>query len=129
MDHIDTISSFVEGAPPGEVGYQLPPLFVPRHGLTSTARRRHCRYDHEHPVRINDKGLTSWHSDIKALTISTPHVVAKLGPAFEKYNEEQFTTVKLPGSSQHVRQFRIQRYRYQSNTELEGHRQLAQLPW
>ncbi len=25
-----------------------------------------------------------------------------LGPAFEKYNEEQFTTVKLPGGSQQV---------------------------
>jgi len=28
--------------------------------------------------------------------------VSQLGPAFEKYNEEQFTTVKLPGGSQHV---------------------------
>ena len=26
----------------------------------------------------------------------------ELGPAFQKYNEEQFTTVKLPGSSQPV---------------------------
>jgi hypothetical protein len=25
-----------------------------------------------------------------------------LGPAFQKYNEEQFTTVKLPGGSQQV---------------------------
>lgn len=26
----------------------------------------------------------------------------ELGPAFQKYNEEQFVTVKLPGSSQPV---------------------------
>ncbi|CAD6446936.1 788b767c-984b-4c65-a3dc-99094cb3c911 [Sclerotinia trifoliorum] len=41
-------------------------------------------------------------ADIKALTIDTPHLVSELGPAFERYNEEQFTTVKLPGSSQNV---------------------------
>ncbi|TVY85326.1 F-actin-capping protein subunit alpha [Lachnellula suecica] len=41
-------------------------------------------------------------ADIKALTIESPNLVSQLGPAFEKYNEEQFTTVKLPGSSQHV---------------------------
>ncbi|KAL2113564.1 hypothetical protein VUR80DRAFT_3491 [Thermomyces stellatus] len=64
MEHLDTISSFVEGAPPGELDDVL--------------------------------------ADIKTLTISTPQVVSKLGPAFEKYNEEQFTTVKLPGSSQNV---------------------------
>lgn len=28
--------------------------------------------------------------------------MSELGPAFQKYNEEQFTTVKLPGSSQPV---------------------------
>ncbi|KAK3381352.1 putative F-actin-capping protein [Podospora didyma] len=39
---------------------------------------------------------------IKALTISTPSLVSELGPAFQKYNEEQFATVKLPGSSQQV---------------------------
>ncbi|CAL3962587.1 unnamed protein product [Diplocarpon coronariae] len=40
-------------------------------------------------------------ADIKALTIDTPTLVTQLGPAFEKYNEEQFATVKLPGSSEH----------------------------
>ncbi|CAI4219994.1 unnamed protein product [Parascedosporium putredinis] len=64
MEHIDTISSFVEG-----------PLQA---SLT-----------------------TSSQVYIKALTISTPQVISKLAPAFERYNEEQFTTVKLPGSSQH----------------------------
>jgi hypothetical protein len=28
--------------------------------------------------------------------------MSELAPAFKKYNEEQFTTVKLPGSSQLV---------------------------
>lgn len=41
-------------------------------------------------------------ADIKALTESSPQVVSSLGPAFEKYNEEQFATVKLPGSSENV---------------------------
>ena len=41
-------------------------------------------------------------ADIKALTISSPNIVDELGPAFAKYNEEQFATVKLPGSSQLV---------------------------
>ena len=41
-------------------------------------------------------------ADIKALTIETPDVINELGPTFEKYNEEQFATVKLPGGSQLV---------------------------
>jgi len=41
-------------------------------------------------------------ADIKALTVSSPNLITQLGPAFEKYNEEQFATVKLPGGSQHV---------------------------
>ncbi|KAI0429331.1 subunits of heterodimeric actin filament capping protein Capz [Xylaria sp. FL1042] len=41
-------------------------------------------------------------NDIKTLTVNEPELVSELGPAFEKYNEEQFITVKLPGSSQQV---------------------------
>lgn len=41
-------------------------------------------------------------ADIKALTLETPKLITQLGPAFEKYNEGQFATVKLPGSSQSV---------------------------
>ncbi|KID78057.1 F-actin-capping protein subunit alpha, partial [Metarhizium brunneum ARSEF 3297] len=41
-------------------------------------------------------------ADIKALTVSSPDIVSELTPAFEKYNEEQLVTVKLPGSSQPV---------------------------
>jgi len=61
---LEAISSFVEGAPPGELADVI--------------------------------------ADIKALTVDAPNLISQLGPAFEKYNEEQFTTVKLPGSSQHV---------------------------
>ncbi|KAI1632870.1 2-oxoisovalerate dehydrogenase beta subunit [Biscogniauxia mediterranea] len=43
-----------------------------------------------------------WPPDIKALTINEPELLSQLGPAFEKYNEEQFITTKLPGSSQQV---------------------------
>ncbi|KAL1842656.1 hypothetical protein VTJ49DRAFT_4567 [Mycothermus thermophilus] len=63
------VSSFVEGAPPGELADVL-------------------------------AGMSPTH--IKALTISSPHLVDELGPAFKKYNEEQFATVKLPGASQPV---------------------------
>ncbi|RDW66087.1 hypothetical protein BP6252_09722 [Coleophoma cylindrospora] len=41
-------------------------------------------------------------NDIKTLTIESPDILSQLGPAFEKYNEEQFTAVKLPGGSQYV---------------------------
>jgi len=61
---LETVSAFVEGAPPGELADVV--------------------------------------ADIKALTLDTPDLVAQLGPAFERYNEEQFTTVKLPGGSQYV---------------------------
>jgi capping protein alpha len=64
MSHIDTVASFVEGAPPGELADVL--------------------------------------ADIKNLTIDSSDIVSELAPAFQKYNEEQFATVKLPGSSQQV---------------------------
>ncbi|CAG9943789.1 unnamed protein product [Clonostachys rosea f. rosea IK726] len=64
MSHLEAVSAFVEGAPPGE--------------------------------------LSDVVADIKSLTLSEPQLVAQLAPAFEKYNEEQFATVKLPGSSQAV---------------------------
>lgn len=41
-------------------------------------------------------------ADIKNLTLESPNLISQLGPSFEKYNEEQFAAVKLPGSSQHV---------------------------
>lgn len=56
-------------------------------------------------ISTGDHELDADHSsrtDIKSLTLSEPQLVAQLAPAFEKYNEEQFATVKLPGSSQAV---------------------------
>ncbi|KAF4449706.1 transketolase [Fusarium austroafricanum] len=65
MSDLETVSAFVEGAPPGELADVI--------------------------------------ADIKSLTLdSSPDIISNLGPAFEKYNEEQFATVKLPGSSQPV---------------------------
>lgn len=61
----DIASSFIEGAPPGE--------------------------------------LSDVVNDVKALTSDNdPALIPKLKPAFQKYNEEQLTAVKLPGSSQPV---------------------------
>jgi len=39
-------------------------------------------------------------NDIKTLASNQPNLLRSLEPAFKKYNEEQFTTVKLPGSSE-----------------------------
>jgi hypothetical protein len=56
-------------------------------------------------------------ADIKALTPSSPNIVSELTPAFEKYNEEQFITVKLPGSSSPVRLFAPQREQNPADAE------------
>jgi capping protein alpha len=41
--------------------------------------------------------------DIKILTSDDdPALIAKLKPAFEKYNEDQMVAVKLPGASDYV---------------------------
>ncbi|KAL8924884.1 MAG: hypothetical protein Q9208_003767 [Pyrenodesmia sp. 3 TL-2023] len=37
--------------------------------------------------------------DVKKLTVNEPKLLDSITPAFQKYNEEQLTTVKLPGSS------------------------------
>jgi len=60
----EIVSSFVQGAPPGELQDVI--------------------------------------ADIKALTIDEPDLLRSLGPAFEKYNTEQYVTVKLPGGAQPV---------------------------
>jgi capping protein (actin filament) muscle Z-line, alpha len=61
----DICSSFIEGAPPGELNEVV--------------------------------------NDIKILTLDTnPSLIQKLKPAFQKYNEEQLASVKLPGGSQPV---------------------------
>lgn len=60
----DIASSFIEGAPPGE--------------------------------------LADIVADIKALTSDGDDIIPALAPAFERYNEQQLSTVKLPGGSQEV---------------------------
>jgi len=57
-------SSFIEGAPPGELADVV--------------------------------------ADIKALTVDGPDILPSLEPAFERYNETQLATVKLPGGNQEV---------------------------
>lgn len=39
---------------------------------------------------------------MKALTSDEDDIIPSLAPAFERYNETQLTTVKLPGASQEV---------------------------
>jgi capping protein (actin filament) muscle Z-line, alpha len=42
-------------------------------------------------------------NDIQSLTSDTdPTLISKLKPAFQKYNEDQLATTKLPGGSQSV---------------------------
>ena len=40
--------------------------------------------------------------DVKSLTPDGPDIIPSLEPAFQKYNESQLVTVKLPGGSQEV---------------------------
>ena len=53
----------------------------------------------------NNRSQTHYHhlSDIRALTPSDPALIEKARPAFQKYNEDQLASVKLPGGSQNVR--------------------------
>ena len=39
---------------------------------------------------------------MKALTSDEGDIIPSIAPAFERYNEKQLTTVKLPGASQEV---------------------------
>lgn len=46
--------------------------------------------------------LLSGVADIKALAGNDASLLQSLEPAFRKYNEQQYATVKLPGSSEAV---------------------------
>ncbi|KAL8758588.1 MAG: hypothetical protein Q9184_003881 [Pyrenodesmia sp. 2 TL-2023] len=95
-DSAAAVSAFVEGAPPGEVptlSYtfkaitsQMSLLVLPRLELSSAYQKR--------------KSLSK--ADVKKLTVNEPKLLDSITPAFQKYNEEQLTTVKLPGSSTNV---------------------------
>jgi hypothetical protein len=76
------LGSFIESAPPGEV-------------------------QREHPTRASGTHLTDREqlADVtKAIKsiLESDNVEAKLAPAFQQYNEEQFTTTKLPGGATEV---------------------------
>lgn len=49
--------------------------------------------------------ILSRFTDVKALTSDGPDIIPSLAPAFERYNETQLATVKLPGASQEVRSY------------------------
>jgi hypothetical protein len=66
-------------------------------------------------------------ADIKALTLDEPSLLTSAAPAFEKYNEEQLTTVKLPGASQQVRKAASLTQRQPALTDFAGGRQQVQL--
>ncbi|KAI2422395.1 F-actin-capping protein subunit alpha [Ophidiomyces ophidiicola] len=76
--NIEIASSFVQGAPPGELNDVVA-------GTTSPYTRLFASYAH-----------------IKALTSHSPNLVSSLEPAFQAYNETQLATTKLPGGSQEV---------------------------
>jgi capping protein alpha len=80
MSRTEALSSFVESAPPGEVGLYPTTVLQPP---TDTAQ------------------LADVTKAIKSI-LDDDSVQTELAPAYEKYNEEQFTTTKLPGGSTEV---------------------------
>ena len=64
------------------------------------------------------------------LYVGNPNAMQPASAAgFEKYNEEQFATVKLPGSSQHVSLGYMAEMGSMLILLRKGHSQLAQLSW
>lgn len=81
MSSTAALASFVQGAPPGEVCLKTP------HELA------------EH--RIDNTQLADVTKAIKSI-VGNENVHEELTPAFQQYNEEQFTTTKLPGGATEV---------------------------
>jgi capping protein alpha len=75
------LSDFIASAPPGE----LSNVITGTHLASKTMNR--------HP--------TNWSPAIKTLS-GDANITSTLEPALQKYNEEQFTAVKLPGASSTV---------------------------
>ena len=67
--------------------------------------------------------------DINGLTTDDCNLLELARPAFKKYNEEQLTTVKLPGGSKSVRSFilRLEKTRKKLDSGIAGPGQLSQL--
>jgi capping protein alpha len=76
------LGSFIESAPPGEVQREHP---------TRAPRNHHT----------NSTQLADVTKAIKSI-LENDNVEAKLAPAFQQYNEAQFTTTKLPGGATEV---------------------------
>ncbi|KAK4665878.1 F-actin-capping protein subunit alpha [Podospora pseudopauciseta] len=98
------ISSFVEGAPPGEacLFFCTPLLLQPVPELPILPKRATPSSALDlHPCWSRTTRLTV-RVDIKAITGPDPNLIKNLSPAFQKYNEEQFITAKLPGGSSQV---------------------------
>ncbi|KAJ5805331.1 hypothetical protein N7474_011218 [Penicillium riverlandense] len=95
-------SSFIEGAPPGEdlfsLRMSLPVIDLPLDLSSSLPRRTVYLACSLRSPRAKLNTAT----DVQALTSEGENIIPSLTPAFERYNESQLTTVKLPGSSQEV---------------------------
>lgn len=97
------ISSFIEDAPPGEVPHHVIQKWLAHlaNRKPSVDRRRQgyafSRLRVEQPYQRNCLPI-----DIKNLTSDQPNLLQSQDAAFKKYNEAQFSTVKLPGGSQQV---------------------------
>lgn len=103
---VSAVSAFIEGAPPGEVC--LWPMYCldisdmfPQ--LADVVNGTPWPLASEYRIPTAHKQ----HTDIKSLTEDEPTLLEKARPAFQKYNEEQLTTTKLPGSGKNVRPSRI----------------------
>ncbi|KAL8736657.1 MAG: hypothetical protein Q9166_000023 [cf. Caloplaca sp. 2 TL-2023] len=46
--------------------------------------------------------VSAFVEDVKKLTVKEPNLLESITPAFQKYNEQQLSTVKLPGSTKNV---------------------------
>lgn len=109
-NNVSAVSAFIEGAPPGEVyppQTKHPPIHMPHKTPYLTysppASRRRKRYAPSPHSIYNRHHIPHTLQDIKALTEDDPALVERARPAFQKYSEEQLTTVKLPGSGKNVR--------------------------
>ncbi|MCJ1245357.1 F-actin-capping protein subunit alpha [Trapelia coarctata] len=97
-ENVAAVSAFVEGAPPGEVCPSLESI-TPESDLLPARR---CDIWYGPAIHEPLAAYTNKSTDIKALTLEQPRLLNSATPAFEKYNEEQLTAVKLPGGSQTV---------------------------
>ena len=82
MSRTAALSSFIDSAPPGEVSMSSPHTKLPKHQLTTSQ-------------------LADVTKAIKTI-LGDDSVQNELSPAFQTYNEAQFTTTKLPGGSTEV---------------------------